>query len=407
MFCFPLPTFFRLALKKVVREPSWTVALSCVLIVGLTVWIMVPSIGLSLETALNEYSDKAGTYVAVSPSGFGTLGGFPASQFLGASLIEDIDELEGVERVHPFTVNDTSFVMQYPEGGGEDSRDVNVYMNSAVLGNGGYPPELIELLAGILPSAENRGMLEITGGSFSSVGETFNAEVAGVKINTTLVGSAATIPFVDIIVLWDKAFLLGVLGPDSYQATFGHHRANYLIVKAESVEHVDTVAAGIREILEDLPRYQVRYDRFALSHMENLKTQVQPLYYSIGVMSLASTLGMILISSYVNLRKRSWEVGLLLSQGWRWRSVVTLYSFYFLVVAVVSGLVAIVLAGFISNLLSFSYEVSRGDILVRMRLSELHLISSIPMAVLIGLTSVYVLLRRFRKLGIENMLSEY
>jgi ABC-type antimicrobial peptide transport system permease subunit len=290
-----------------------------------------------------------------------------------------------------------------------------VLASSAVLGDNGYPTDLISILFGEIPSPENPGMLDLTGGTIQNmntkepikVGDVFQVEIAGVEFNSTIVGSAATIPFVDIIFLWHASTLTNLLGPALYEETFGHQRPNYLIVKAESMDYVEEVVNGIRDILKDRSVYQVRYDGYALSLIKQLKTQTEPLYRLIGVASLGATFAVIFFASYVNFNKRSWEIGLLLSQGWCWRSILYLYSSYFLVIAVLSGGISLLLSVLISNLLSFNYEVYRTNIIVSTQLSELQMMSAIPAAIGIGFLSVYLLIWRSKKLGVEGLLREY
>jgi ABC-type antimicrobial peptide transport system permease subunit len=178
-------------------------------------------------------------------------------------------------------------------------------------------------------------------------------------------------------------------------------------VKAESMDYVEEVVNGIRDILKDRSVYQVRYDGYALSLIKQLKTQTEPLYRLIGVASLGATFAVIFFASYVNFNKRSWEIGLLLSQGWCWRSILYLYSSYFLVIAVLSGGISLLLSVLISNLLSFNYEVYRTNIIVSTQLSELQMMSAIPAAIGIGFLSVYLLIWRSKKLGVEGLLREY
>ncbi|MFQ5950665.1 MAG: FtsX-like permease family protein, partial [Candidatus Geothermarchaeales archaeon] len=144
-----------------------------------------------------------------------------------------------------------------------------------------------------------------------------------------------------------------------------------------------------------------------LTHIKDLKAQTQPLYRAIGFASVGATLAVTLFATYVGFRKRSWEIGLLLSQGWRWLSVFYLYFTYFAIIALLSGVISILLSNFLSGYVSFSYEVYGDTLFVNPSLSGVHMLSAIPVALSIGFLSVYLLVWRSRKLGVEGILRKY
>ena len=93
-----------IALSKARREKLWSLAIVGLLTIGLTTWIVVPSLSASLQEGFSSYANNVATYIFIYNTGAEDYG-----YRLNQSFIDEIATLEGVRDVYPIVANFTHF----------------------------------------------------------------------------------------------------------------------------------------------------------------------------------------------------------------------------------------------------------------------------------------------------------
>lgn len=407
----------KLSLKRIVRETGWSLVIIGVLTSGLTAWILIPSIGSTLGSNLTSYANGVATFISVEGSG----------SVIPPATISKISSIQGVQAVYPFVVNATYFVVHNfttTLGGQEHVVPLARFgVPSAVVGGpNGFPPDLLALSAGRSPGNEpvfafepylknaNPPQIDVSLGGTNEVVigclSCANITTTGSYFNATAVGEVAVNPlFSDVALFWNSTFMMNHLGPQLYQQEWGSNRSNYLIVKVDSVADVSRVGNTISRLLS--PPFQASYDQVFAQDTQSFVTQTAPLYEIIGLISLVAVIAITFLVSQLVASKRSWEAGMLLTQGWRWRELFTLYSYYFLILSLVSFALASLISVVASHFFTSTYYIFAEKVTVTAAADPFYVGTGLLLAALMSFFASWTVLRRLKRMGLDGILRAY
>jgi len=409
---------FKVAMRKVRRERTWSLAVVVLLIVGLTAWMVVPSISAGLQRGMSTYTNGVATYIFVYDTG--STDNYQSR--IPQNVTNEITAIPGVQNVYPIIDNFTTLLDQSMPTTLPNGTTAIIHLTedceSAVIGGeGGYPENLISLSAGRMP--ENDASFLINGGNSAvlkmnqtyPIGflETFsnNSSSQYVEFNATAVGTAAYNPMLrQVFILWNSTFLQQQLGDQLFNQTFGGAGANYFIVKVQDISQVQSVSSQLQTIFANYPGYSVVSDQADINSLQSLQSQGNVLYELIGIMSLFSVVSLVFLFTYIFSGRRKWEAGLLVTQGWSWRKVTTLSFYYYLVLGAIAATVSILIALFIGDQIGYSYQVYANTLTVPVTISPYVIISTIVIALLISSVAAYFSVWRMKEMGLDNILRE-
>jgi hypothetical protein len=416
---------FDLAWKRVVREIGWSLVIILLLTSGLVAWILVPSVASSLESGVSGYANGAGTYIVVNTSGGRCVPIFGGcATLLPANVTEKIAGLPGVERTYLTILNITTYY------GRNSTGQVNLYEGetSGLIGGAkGFPPSLIVLAAGREPRDAPEFLAVGTSGGFAQPvplngtaevdiacqfcmhGPFSHGNVTGPFIATEVGQTALNPLFSSVFILWNSTFMQQKLGPTLFQETWESNGSNYVILKVDNVADVPRVANETEQLIQ-APQYGlfgVIYDQALSQSLQSLTTQTAPLYQLIGIVSLVAVTGVSFLVAHLIAGRRDWEAGVYLTQGWRWRELYTLYSVYFLILSLVSFLVATIVSYFVVRYFTATYDIFGTSVTFTASVVPLYLLSGLAFAFVLAFFASYTIVRRQRRMGLDNIVREY
>jgi hypothetical protein len=409
-----------LAWKRVFREAGWSIVIVVVLTSGLVAWILIPSVASSLEAGVSAYSNSVGTYVVVNTGGDRCVPAFGGcASLLPQNVTDAIARIPGVEKTYPIILNLTTLYARNSAG------QVTMYEGetSALLGGPkGFPPSLLVLAAGRYPSNVpefdiNRApSIQLNATEEVDIACQFCLHPAQSHGNVTdpfeaiAVGSLALNPlFVNVFVLWNSTFMLHKLGPTLYRQTWEGNGSNYIIVKVDNVANVPRVVNATEQLIQ-APQYglfTVVYNQALSQSLQSLTTQTAPLYELIGAVSLVAVAGVSFLVTQLIARKRDWETGVYLTQGWSWREVYVLYAAYFLFLSLISFAIAALLSALSSQYFTATYNVYGTFTTFTASVVPLYLLSGLAFAIALAFFASYIVIRRQRRVGLDNIVREY
>lgn len=224
--------------------------------------------------------------------------------------------------------------------------------------------------------------------------------------NATHIGVLATNPLFSYVgVFWNSTFVMQELGPTLYNQTF-YGEPNYIIVKVDNVNDVASVVDRLNAIIQPYPKFVTEYNGVLIDSLRSFQSQTAPLYYALDVAALIGAIGVTTMLASISARRRIWEAGLFVSQGWRWSSVFRLYYLYFLLLSSIGFAIAVVGSIVVSNFLAFSYVVFVSIFTIKVSISPIFVLTSIVLVIFIPYVASYIVQRRFRK-GLDRLLAEY
>jgi len=401
-------------LRKARKEKLWSLAIVALLTIGLTTWMVVPSLSASLQEGLSSYANNVATYMFVYNTGAGDFG-----YRIPKNWLDEITAFEGVQEIYPVVTNFTRFR--------EGEKGIMGVESVVIGGKGGFPLSLISVSVGKIP--ENEAGFLINGimyGTFS-MNETYitlfemgpEVEIPDnvstyrdfrdreyVMFNSTGVGLMPYNPmFQQAHIMWNSTFLRQKLGDQLFEQTYGGEGASLLIIKAQDINHVKPVAEKIQLMLRG--GYSLIYDEATVDAQISFQSGSAILYNLIGTTSLFSVVLMVFLVAYVFSGRRSWEVGLLISQGWSWRKATKLFLGYYVVLGVVSVALSTILSFVIVNQIGYSFEVYGQTLQIPVSLNPYLLASGVTIALLVSGAAAYFAVWRMRKMGLDNLLREY
>jgi hypothetical protein len=424
-----------LAWRRVRREVGWSLVIILILTSGLVAWILIPSVATSLELGVSNYSNGVGTYFVVNPSGTRCSPIFEACSYtLPNNVTDAVASIPGVERTYPIILNltrDTSPCWSIDVVTGKNVSYAHCFTGytSALLGGPkGFPPDLLALTQGRLPDnapeiAVNQGMITNAarpwrldqtkplemGCELCPETNTFHGNITD-PFNATVVGVAALNPlFVNVFLFWNSTFMLHKLGPVLYHQTWGVNGSNYVIVKVDSVADIPPLVNATERIIQ-APEYGlfgVMYNQALSQSLQSLTTQTAPLYQLIGILSLIAVVGVSFLVAHLIAGRRDWEAGVYLTQGWKWSEVYTLYSVYFLILSLASFIIAAVVSYFAIKYFVATYNVFGTIVTFTASVVPLYLISGLAFAFALAFFAAYTVVRRQRRMGLDNIVREY
>jgi ABC-type lipoprotein release transport system permease subunit len=420
-----------IAFRRATRELGLSMIVLGVFTSGFSAWIMIPSIGTSLQANLISYANGVATYMAVQPNA-----GCESTKCYSTipqEAIRAISSVQGVQAVYPFAINSTYFVARnfstVQNGQTIVIPRARFGVTSAVFGGSdSFPPAVLSLSAGRLPGNESSfvyqsyvptesnfpqqvqigmnktsevviGCFRCPTGNITTVGPYFNATGAGTISSNYL--------FDGVAVMWNSTFMLNLLGPKDYNETFGPAQANYMIVKVDNVADVPSVAAELGSILKSYPPYQLYYDQAFAENAESFVTQAAPLYQALGLISLVAVVAVTFFISHLAAGKRSWEAGVLLTQGWGWGRITLLHAIYFLFLSLISFAVAAVVSLVVSPLFTANYVVYGQSVSLTASADPFYLITGLALALLTPIFATWTMIKRLKRTGLDKILREY
>lgn len=416
-----------IALKKLKKERIWSIALIGLLTIGLMSWMVIPSVSSSLQKGFSVYGDNTGTYIFAYDSGNFT-------SRVPENVVDQIREIPHVSIVYPVIDNyttffDAQFGLTLANGTRISIPGVMSRESAVIGGQDGFSEALIGISDGRLPKQGELSYI-INGvnaeSSLSNIpapvgfpeplpssakGESYFDSVSGktyVRFNATEVGVMTYNPMLqEISILWDRTSLQQQLGDVLYNQTFGGNGANYFIVKADDINNVKEVATSLQSIFKSYSSYRVIYDEATLNAQQSFESGSNILYQLIGITALVSVVSLVFLATYMFSGKRSWESGLLITQGWSWKKVTALFSSYYLIIGVISLLLSIPLSVFVGNYSAVSFQVYANTLTIPISVNLYYMVSSVAIAFIVSLIAANFAAWRMKKLGLDNLLREY
>jgi len=404
-----------IALSKARREKLWSLAIVGLLTIGLTTWIVVPSLSASLQEGLSSYANNVATYIFIYNTGAEDYG-----YRLNQSFIDEIASLEGVQEVYPIVANSTHFR--------QGEKGIMGCFSAVIGGENGFPLFLISISEGKIPENEAGFLINGLGalGPFS-MNQTYTVifemgpdveipinastftDFRGreyVQFNATGVGKMPYNPMLQqVMIMWNSTFLRQQLGDQLFEQTFGGEGATVLIIKATDINQVKPIGEKLQSRL--LGGWNVIYDEQTVDAQISFQSGSGVLYNLIGIASLFSVVLMVFMVAYVFSGRRSWEVGLLITQGWNWRKVTKLFFGYYIVLGLISVAISTILSFFIVNQIGYSFEVYGQTLQIPVSINPYLLTSGVIIALLVSGAAAYFAVWRMRKMGLDNLLREY
>lgn len=413
---------FKLAMLKIRREKLWSLVIIGLLIVGFTSLIIIPSIGSSIQRGFSAYSDNVATYIYVSNTG--AYPDFYHSR-LSQNITNQIAAIPYVENVYPIVKNWTSLInipmlICAPNGTCWNETGIDDVPSAVIGGQNGYPLSLIDLSAGTFPENGEIGFIindpELT---FIQINQTYtvgfqepssNSTEEYVQFDANATGVTVLNPLLhDVTILWNSTLLQQKLGSELYNQTFGGEDANYIIIKVQSIDQVEQVVSQVKEILTNgsYSSYSVVYDQETVENLQSLQYQSAFLYTLIGLISLFSIAAIIFLLTFIFSGRRKWEVGLLVTQGWSWQSVVWLFLTYYLILGTVSAILSLILSLLIANQAAYSFNALGTTVIIPIEVSPILIFLSFIISICIAAFSTFLVVWRMKKMGLDNLLREY
>jgi len=405
----------------VTREKWWSVSTVAMLTLGLTLMIMIPSIGISAETGLSEYANNVSTWISIAPTGPPT---GTSSNGLSPSIIQEIQSIKGVNAVYPIASNTTYITFHgnftiFAFGQNTTYHEFNMGFTSAVLGNkSGFPPSLFTLVSGRLPRPDEAAFVIM--GDFKSpdgnplqLNKTYSivmpqpqkdnvsfvARLVGIGAQNLLIGSLA--------ILWNPQFLIQTLGKQRFGQTFGGPDFNYVVVKAATVESVEPVVTALNSILKNNAPYEPTWDQAGVLSFESFVNAGDSLYQIVGIASILAAGATTIFIGYLMSNRRSWEVGLLYTQGWDWKGIRAYYFLYFGLLALMSSGIGVVLSLLFSSRITQTFNVYGRTLIVPASPNELLVLSAFPISIFVAYTVSQFVVSSTKHIGLDRALRDY
>jgi ABC-type lipoprotein release transport system permease subunit len=400
------------AWKKTLKETSWSLIIIAIMSVGQTGWIAVPSIGSSLQSAVQDYGNAVATYVVVENNGNPST----LNVTLPQTLLQQIRSVPGIQEVYPIATNYSIFfnppsIVSAVVGNKTIGIQISsLGIHSAVVGGEtGYPKQLLDIAAGRAPSGNEAGFVYNSNEANPyKLGDTAQVQISGVNFTAKEVGINKYIPLIgnNLGVLWNSSFVESKLGSVLFHKTFSQ-KVNTVIIKVDSVQDVPGAVSGIKNLTANYSDYLVIYDQATVDNLLSLQNGVAPLYELLGLLSLAFAIVAVFVVSYVAINRRSWEVGLLLTQGWSWKDVRSYFFFHFLALGVISLALSIFASVVISRFSGATYEVYGGYQVISITVGLGYVVVAAVMIVGLATASAAFVTWKLRKAGLDRVLREF
>lgn len=396
-------------MNKIAYEWEWAAVILGIMIVGLSASMITLSVSSSLQQGLVNYGNSVGTFIAVESSEFCPIQCYP---FLPPDLIPKIASIPGVERVYPVSVNQTSFI--------NPNVSYSTFVSdSAIIGNGsGFPPNLLVVLAGRLPSSASEYVAVSSIAQNSSIGKTslvyFNckacpgSDAITKPFNATLVGIVADSNILGgVQIFWNSTFVRQKLGEQLFQSTFGSNHINLILVKVYHLSDVEHVAGELATLLQSYSPYEPVYDQSLVRSLQSFIRNTQPIYEIVSVISVSALVGIAILLSYLIVTRRSSEIGLLVTQGWTRRLVFLHHFYYFLILSISSWFAASIISIIISRNLVLHFQSLEGLSTIVVYVSPAIIEIGLLIAIVVSLASTIAAYLKGRLMGLETMLRDY
>jgi FtsX-like permease family len=398
--------------RKAFREHGWSIIIIVIMVAGLSGWVVIPSTGNSLESGLNNYANAAATYIIVSYNGNPNYRG----QYLSNSTLAQFQSISGVEDIYPIGINETEVFppagTTFP-GGTENNMTVTIsevgYTSAVIGGDDGFPPQLLVLSSGAMPTPGSGSFILNGNYGLDLSSGTLKMQVGGVNVTGRNTGTSQYIPLIgnNLQILWDRTYLVNQLGAKVFSQTFGS--INFVIVKAADVAQVSKIADTVTSDLASggYKAYTVDYDALTVQSLQSLESGTAPEYALLGIVSLAGMVLGVIAVSFVAINRRGWEAGLLVSQGWRFRDVLTYYFTYFALLLALSAVIATGVSYAVTRFTSVSFSVYAGTVELAPTLNFEYLVGGIAVMLLVCALVSWLMVRKVRSKGVDSVLRSF
>jgi hypothetical protein len=153
--------------------------------------------------------------------------------------------------------------------------------------------------------------------------------------------------------------------------------------------------------------FRIIYDQAAIIALQSIESGTASTYLLVGVFSLVLAVALTLGVSYVGFKRRGWEAGLLLSQGWSWRGVSRYILYYFLILSTLSTLIAIAFSYVLLSHQVYMVQVYGSQLVVRAAPQLPFVLTALPIALTLSVISAWLTVTRLRRQGLDSVLREY
>lgn len=395
-----------LVLRKVAREVGWTLLVVAVMSAAFSAVLIVPSVGSSLGSGLSDYVNAVGTYIIVAPVS-------SPSMTLPSVAVRYISSIKGVEASYPFAANATVFVVP----GGNVTSLQNREALSVVVGDGGFPSQLLSLAGGRLPSSPGEYVLNSEAppaGALGGMQEAFLScyscgleGVLGAPFNATEVGTVATDLYLsDIQVFWNATFAENLLGASTFQATFGNASVNYIVLKVDRLNEMVAVSQSVSQVLQAYPGFSVEYDQSLQTTLESFVTNASPAYSVLAAAAVGLVVLVSITLAQMISRRRRWELGLLVVQGWGRNEIMAIYFIYFLVLSFLSVAISSAISYVSISKMTATYSQYGGTFTIASHLDSTAVLLTFGLAFVVSLLSAYTMARGARGKALDRTFRE-
>ena len=149
------------------------------------------------------------------------------------------------------------------------------------------------------------------------------------------------------------------------------------------------------------------YVQAAVTDLLSVDSSTAPIYNLIGGVSLVTSIAAVFLISYIGVKRRSWEAGLLVSQGWTWSQVANFLWAYFIVLAGIAYALSILFSLAVLPYATFSYQVY-GTLLHINTSIGLFSYASAALIVIVVTVAVSQIMRwRLKRARLDTILREY
>lgn len=396
----------KITINKIRKDKTWSLSFIAFLLIGLTIWMIVPTIASSLQEGIGTYENNVASYMFVYNSvtlPYTRLTPYTVSQIRNAS---------GVETVYPIIENFTTIYNGSWMPAFVSNSTGSFY--SAVIGDTGYPLNLITLDHGSLP----QGAQFITNGNQGpTIGHSelcsVNTANGEYLFNATCVGIMNEVNINPLLgeteLLWNETFLRSVMGNVTFNQTFGGAGADEIIIKAQNYSVVPLVVNETQQALNQDPigsEFTIIYDSFDVSNIQSFQQSSGWINTLIGVLALGFVASMIFLLTYVYSVKKEQEAGLLITQGWKWTDVTKLFAGYYLVLGAIAIAISVPLSIFIASNIQYSFTVWAGTISVPITVPTTSIITSVLIGFGISVAASVFAVWNMKRRNLDDLLRE-
>lgn len=384
-------------------------------------WLVSFSMSSNMKASVNNYS-KTLTFIRVDHYVQGP--GINDYAVIPSNVTTAIESLQHVKRLHKLYMFYIARVVRNTNISGVPFENLTLFLMDSAIALGlseTIPPFIIDIQSGRLPI--NGSEIAITGpGNYYKLDDeievAFNGTITKVKISGFLTMSLLS----PVQMVVHKDFLSSMPGGDCVIDEALRGECTVLFVEVDDIYNVDEVLKNLRELIgwkegegweewEIRDVYKITYDEYLLKRTLELSESSAFVTILLTSGALSFSIILIMITSYLNINIRKWEVGLLRSFGLSDNEIITAYILHLLAVTVLGVVaafsVAHIVVTFIERLLidalGFGNIISAATI----ELTPLTMLLTFTLTIVIGAASTFITVSMTLRKPIEDQLREF